>query len=243
MSTKPVVLVTGASRGIGRAIARSFAEKKYRVGINYVQSDDKASALADEVRSLGGEAMVLKADVGNSAQVKKTVDRILRDWDRLDVLINNAGIARDRTILKMSDEEWNESVRVNLSGAFWCLRECAKVMAAQMDGSIINISSLVGLRGGIGNANYAAVKAGILGLTKGAARELGRYNVRVNAIMPGFHPTDLSASVWNKYAGRIRAEHALGRITDIEELGRFVVTIAEQKSASGQVFNFDSRVI
>lgn len=240
---KRVVLVTGASRGIGKVIALAFAKKKYRVGVNYLHSDEKAKKVAEDIERGDGVPLLLKADVKNSSEVRKMVSEILKKWERIDVLINNAGITRDRTILKMSDSEWQEVLDVNLSGAFWCLRECAKIMVKQKQGSIVNISSIVGVRGSIGNANYTASKAGLIGLTKSAAKELGRFNVCVNAILPGFHLTDMGAEVWGEQAERIKQEHSLGRLTDINELAEFVVFVAEQKSASGQVFNFESRVI
>ncbi|MBI4218209.1 MAG: 3-oxoacyl-ACP reductase FabG [Elusimicrobia bacterium] len=239
----PVVLVTGGSRGIGRSLALAFAMKGYRVGINFVHSEDQAQKARDEISSLGGSAILLKADVSDSSQVKEMVERVLSEWGRIDVLINNAGITRDRTILKMSDPEWLETIAVNLTGAFWCLRECARVMAKQQDGTILNMASIVGVKGSFGNANYAASKAGLIGLTKGAAKELGRFNIRVNALLPGFHPTDMGKTVREEDLERVRSEHALGRLTDLEEFTNFVVELSQKKSVSGQVFSFDSRVL
>lgn len=241
--SSPVVLITGASRGIGHALALAFAKKKYRVAVNFVQSIDKAKQVAKEIQSLQAESVLLKADVSDASEVKRMAAQLIKKWGRVDILINNAGITRDRTILKMSDEEWNDVIRVDLTGAFWCLRECAKVMVEQKEGAIINISSIVGVRGSVGNSNYAAAKSGLIGLTKSAAKELGRFNIRVNAVLPGFHLTDMGATVWGKYADRIRAEHTLGRLTDLNELAQFILFIAQQKSVSGQVFNFESRVI
>ena len=243
MNHAPVVLVTGASRGIGRETALAFAKEMFRTALNFRASSDKMEEVGREIQKLGGESKIFKADVGDSSQVKVMVEKIMKTWGRIDVLVNNAGITRDRTILKMTDEEWEDVIRVNLNGAFWCLRECSKVMAERKDGAIVNISSIVAVRGSIGNANYAASKAGLIALTKSAAKELGRFNVRVNAVLPGFHLTDMGRTVWGKYAERIRSEHSLGRLTDIKELARFIVFIARQKSASGQVFNFESRII
>ena len=243
MKNIPVVLITGASRGIGRSIALAFAREKYKVALNFLRSREKARAVAAEAESLGAGTFMVQADVGDSADVKAMVRKIEKKWGGIDILINNAGVTRDRTILKMNDEEWNEVLRVDLSGAFWCLRECAKVMVKREESSIVNVSSIVGVRGSAGNSNYSAAKAGLIGLTKSVAKELGRFNVRVNAVLPGFHLTDMGAEVWGKYAERIRSEHALGRLTDLEEFSRFVVFLAEQRSVSGQVFNFESRVI
>ncbi len=240
---RPVVLVTGASRGIGRAIAIAFGKKKYRVAINYYQTDDAAKALANELQDLGAESVLVKADVSNSKKVRNMLDVIEEKWGEINILINNAGITRDRSILKMSDEEWKEVMDVNLSGAFWCLRECARRMVKQKDGSIVNIASIVGARGSVGNANYAASKAGLIGLTKSAAKELGRFGVRVNAVLPGYHLTDMGQEINDEQLLSIRKSHTLDRLTDILELSEFVAFVAEQKSASGQVYNFDSRVL
>lgn len=237
------VLVTGASRGIGRAIALSFGKKKARVAVNFFEREKEAVSVCGEIKKLGGEAFAIQGDVSNSIHARRLVEEAKKRWGRLDVLVNNAGITRDRTILKMTDEEWHEVLNVNLDGAFFCLREAARIMVKQKSGAILNISSIVGLRGSIGNANYAAAKAGLIGLTKAAAKEFGRFNIRVNAILPGFHMTDMGGSVWGKYAQRITDEHVLGRLTDLSELADFVVHIALQRSASGQVFNFESRVI
>lgn len=240
---RPVVLVTGASRGIGRAIALAFGQRKYRVAVNYLHSDEPAKKVAEELHNLGAEAIAVKADVSNPRKVKDMFDVIDEKWGDVEVLVNNAGITRDRTILKMSDEEWKEVLDVNLSGAFWCLRECAKRMVKRRGGSILNVSSIVGVRGSVGNVNYASAKSGLIGLTKAAARELGRFGVQVNAILPGFHLTDMGKSLSEEQREAIRKRHALERFTDLNELAEFVVFAAEQKSASGQVFNFDSRVL
>ena len=243
MKDSPVVLVTGAARGIGREIALAFARDRFRVALNYRASSEKIQEVQKETEACGAESGTFQADVSDSSQAADMIGKVTKFWGRIDVLINNAGIARDRTILKMTDEEWTGVLNVNLNGAFWCLRECAKAMAKQKEGSIVNISSIVALRGGIGNSNYAASKGGLLALTKAAAKELGRFNVRVNAVLPGFHLTDMSRAAWEKYEERILSEHALGRTTDVGELAQFILFIAKQKSASGQVFNFESRVL
>jgi NAD(P)-dependent dehydrogenase (short-subunit alcohol dehydrogenase family) len=164
-------------------------------------------------------------------------------WGGLDVLVNNAGVTRDRTVLKMSEEDWRRVVDVNLSGAFWVLQAAAKAMCARKDGAILNVASIMAVRGGYGCANYAAAKAGLIALTKSAARELGRFNVRVNALLPGFHSTDMNAAFRDEALEKIRSEHTLGRTPDMAELARFAVHIASLASVSGQVFAFESRVV
>lgn len=238
-----VVLVTGASRGIGRFIASTFGKNGYKVGINYIQSYEKAESLANEIKLYGGEALLLKTDIGDSSQVRNMTEQIIEKWGKLDILINNAGITKDKTILKMNDEEWTEPIRVNLSGSFWCLRECAKIMIKQKEGSIINIASVSGIRGSFGSANYAASKAGLIALTKSAAKEFGRFHIRINAILPGFHLTDMGAKIPEKYRENTKAEHVTGKCTDLKELAEFVLFISQQKSVSGQIFNFDSRIL
>lgn len=241
-SHAPVALVTGASRGIGKALAESFSRHGYRLALNFNRSAREAEATAERIRGSGGEALTLKADVRDTSQVRSMVESVVAQWGRIDVLVNNAGVARDRTLLKMSDEEWNEVIRVNLTGAFHCLRECARLMSLQKEGSILNLGSMAGVRGVFGAANYAASKAGLIALTKSAAREFGRFNVRVNAILPGFHVTGMNGAFWETRKEEILSEHVLGRLTDLSELTEFSVVVAGLRSVSGQVFCFDSRL-
>lgn len=228
--------MTGGSRGIGRAISIEFARNGFFVGVNYLVDHEAAHSTLIEVKKYS-DGMILKADVSKSSQVKKMFD----EFGDVDVLINNAGIVMDSLILNMRDEDWLKVIDVNLNGSFYCLREAARRM--KNGGSIVNISSIVGVRGSIGNANYAASKGGLIALTKSAAKELGRFNIKVNAVLPGFHLTRMALKAWGKYKDRIISEHTLGRLTDLSELAKFVYFIATQNSASGQVFNFESRVI
>jgi 3-oxoacyl-[acyl-carrier protein] reductase len=237
------VLVTGASRGIGRALALAFGEAGHNVVVNFEKGRDAAEAVAREVRSAGPEAETIQADVSDRAQARSLVEKAARRWGRLDALVNNAGVCMDRTVLKMSEEEWRRVLDVNLSGAFWTLQAAAKVMSAHKDGAILNVASIMALRGGFGCANYAAAKAGLIALTKSAARELGRFNVRVNAVLPGFHPTDMNRVLSPDRVEMIKSEHVLGRFPDLGELARFVVHAAGLKSVSGQVFAFEGRVL
>ncbi|HRY30103.1 MAG TPA: 3-oxoacyl-ACP reductase family protein [Elusimicrobiota bacterium] len=237
------VLVTGASRGIGERIARAFCKEGHRVLLNYHVDKERALRVRDALRAQGGEAEVCGGDVADPAAARALVKRTVELWGAIDGLVNNAGLCRDKTILKMTEEEWRRVLDVNLSGTFWCLKFAAEEMARKKSGFIINIASLLALRGGVGCANYAAAKAGVVGLTKSAARELGRFNVRVNAVLPGFHNTDMGAAAWAKNAEKILGEHVLGRLGDLDELGRFVVFLSQQQSVSGQIFNFESRVV
>src|SRR5437868_281863 len=168
-SEMKTVLITGASRGIGRELALAFGRAGYAVGVNYHKEKAKAEAVVQEIFEAGNkEAEIFECDVRDSLKVRQMIDAMIVRWGRLDVLINNAGITRDRTILKMTNGEWNEVIDVNLNGPFWCLREASRIMSQQKSGAIINITSIMATRGGFGNANYAAAKAGLIALTKGA---------------------------------------------------------------------------
>ncbi len=238
------VLITGASRGIGRELALAFGKAGYAVGVNCQKEKDRAEAVVQEIFEAGHkEAEVFVCDVRDSIKVRQMVDGMLVRWGHLDVLVNNAGLARDRTILKMTNAEWNDVIDVNLSGAFWCLREAARVMAKEKSGHIINIASLMAVTPGFGNANYSASKAGLIALTKAAARELGRFHVTVNAVLPGFHETDMSAGLPAEHKKKVMEAHALGQSTRVVDLSRVVLELAQNSSVSGQVFNVDSRVL
>lgn len=239
----PSVLVTGSSRGIGSTLARAFGRAGYKVLVHYHAQADKARAVAADITAAGGEAVVYGCDIADPAAVRAMVDQIAAAEGALDVLVNNAALTRDRTILKMTDEEWNTVIDADLSGTFHMTRACAALMAKRRAGAIVNIASIVGARGSHGNANYAAAKAGVIGLTKAAARELGRFSIRVNAVLPGYHATDMGNTVPADYVEAIKRESVLGCTTDMEELARFVVLLAATATVSGQVFNWDSRVL
>jgi len=238
------VLVTGASRGIGRELALAFGRAGYAVGVNCLKDKDKAEAVVQEIFEAGNkEAEVMVCDVRDSIKVRQMMDAMVVRWGHLDVLINNAGATRDRTILKMTNAEWNDVIDVNLSGAFWCLREASRLMSKEKSGHIINIASIMAMKPGFGNANYSASKAGLIALTKAAARELGRFHITVNAVLPGFHETDMSAELSAEHKKKVIEEHAMGKSTRIEDLCRVVLELAQNPSVSGQVFNVDSRVV
>ncbi|HOW27926.1 MAG TPA: SDR family NAD(P)-dependent oxidoreductase [Elusimicrobiota bacterium] len=237
-----VVLVTGSSRGIGSCVARAFAEEKCRVVVHYRKEKSSAEAVAAGIRQSGGDVMTVQGDISRSEEADAIVRRVVDAWGRLDVLVNNAALTRDRTILKMTDDEWNDVIQTNLSGTFWCLRAAARVMVKQKDGCIINLSSIVGVRGSFGGSNYSSSKAGVMGLTRSAARELGRFQVRVHAVLPGLHLTEMSRAAGEEYIESARREHVLGKLTDTAELARFIVFLSQQKTISGQIYNFDSRI-
>ena len=237
-------LITGASRGIGRELALAFGKAGYAVGVNYQKEKARADAVVQEIFEAGNkEAEVFACDVRDSLKVRQMMDALVVRWGHLDVLVNNAGVTRDRTILKMTNGEWNDVLDVNLSGAFWCLREASRLMSREGRGAIINIASLMAIRPGFGNANYAASKAGLIALTKAAAKELGRFHITVNVVLPGFHETDLASGLAAEHKKQVLDEHVTGRSTRMEDLCRMALEVAQNLSVSGQVFNVDSRVV
>jgi 3-oxoacyl-[acyl-carrier protein] reductase len=242
-STAPVVLITGAARGIGRHIARACARDGFTVAINYNTSDAAAVALQQEIVSAGGRAILCQTDITDRAAVKKMVSDLFESTGRIDVLINNAGIACDNPVLKMTAEQFDSVVRTCLDAPFMLVQECSRHMMKQRHGAVINIGSIVGLRGSAGAANYAAAKGGIISLTKTVARELGRFNICCNTVLPGFHATGMGVTVSDVYRKKVLEESVLGTTTDIDELARFVVMLAHTRTVSGQVFNWDSRII
>ena len=237
------VIVTGASRGLGKAIALRFGRAGDRVVVNYREREEDALAVAESIRAKGGEAAVFQADVRNTSEVEAMVDDTLRRWSAVQVFVNNAGITRDALAIRMSDCEWDDVLDTNLRAPFLCVRAVSRVMMRQRSGHIISVSSISGVQGREGQSNYAASKAGLIGLTKAAAMELGRFNIKANAVLPGYLPTHMGASVHDKVMRRIIDQSALGRTSDPDEVAEFIYRLSLMSNVSGQVFNLDSRII
>ena len=227
-----VALITGANGGLGRALADEFAHGRWRV-VTGTRSAPRAGT---------SEFTAVALDVTNSTQVEQAIAETLQHFGRIDVLVNNAGTAADAMLAQLDDEDWSRVLDVNLRGAFLCSRAVARQMMRQRDGHIINISSF-GARGGpAGQSNYAAAKAGLIGLTQSLAKELGSRNVRVNAIMPGVMPTNMTVKMSAEQLEGFAKANALGRINSVEEVARFIVFLAGTQNISGQVFQLDSRI-
>lgn len=236
-----VVIVTGAARGIGRATALRLAADGLAVVVNYRGELQPAEELCNEITTAGGEAIPLKADVTDSDQVGELVKQSIDEMGRVDVLINNAGITRDKLVMRMSDDDWDQVITTNLRGAFVCSRAVARPMMRQRSGTIINLSSVVGLVGNVGQANYAAAKAGLIGLTKTLARELGPRNITVNAVAPGFvdtRLTDILSEDVKKWALDLIP---LGRFGEPEDIAGAVAFLAspEARYITGSVLSVD----
>jgi Dehydrogenases with different specificities (related to short-chain alcohol dehydrogenases) len=238
-----VVVVTGSSKGIGRELIRVFSKEKAKVVINYIHSEDAATELYNEVLQYNTNCIKVKADVTKYQEVLNLYHKTLNAFGRVDILINNAGICDDNPIHLMAEEQWRKVIDINLTGTYLCSRVFSKIMIQQKDGKIINIASLKGQEGCAGQVNYSASKAGIIGFTKALAKELGRFNIAVNAVCPGFIVTDLNRH--NEEKKRIAMNRSLLPIkTSMEDLTNFLVYMSSDKfnNMSGRVYNLDSRL-
>jgi 3-oxoacyl-[acyl-carrier protein] reductase len=236
-----VVLVTGAAQGIGRAIALKFAKGGAKIALNDIEAQkENLEKVKKEIEELGGQAKYYFADVSKYEEVERMIKEIEKDFGRLDVLVNNAGINKDRTLAKMTLEEWKAVIDVDLTGVFNCTKAALPLIIANQ-GNIISISSIVGERGNYGQTNYAAAKAGIIGFTKSLAKELGRFGVRVNAIAPGFIETPMTAKVPEEIKEMAKRLTALGRFGKPEEVANLVYFLASEEASfiTGAVINID----
>ncbi|MEW5303368.1 MAG: hypothetical protein WDW38_001694 [Sanguina aurantia] len=242
----PVCLVTGASRGIGRAIALALASSGARVVVNYSSNVAAADEVAAKVVEMGGEAMVVGANVGKKEDIDRLFKEVMEKWGRVDVLVNNAGITKDSLLMRMKPEQWESVINTNLTSVFYTTQAACKVMSKQKAGRIVNITSVVGLIGNAGQANYAASKAGVIGLTKSVAREYASRTITVNAVAPGFIASDMTAAIDPKYEEGILKTIPLGRYGTAEEVAGLVRFLALDPAAAyitGQVYNVDGGMV
>lgn len=239
--TGSVALVTGGSRGIGAAIAARLAADGATVAINYAGNEAAAAAVVAEIVANGGAAHAFQADVRDSMQCSALVDSVVGTMGQLDILVNNAGITRDGLMLRMSDEDWNDVISTNLSGAFMMTKAVSRVMMKQRRGSIINVGSVIGLVGNAGQVNYAAAKAGLIGFTKSVAKELAPRGIRANLVAPGFIETDMTAKLTETVRESARDAIALKRFGTTEEVAAVVSFLASEDASyiTGQVIAVD----
>lgn len=240
-NTRRAALVTGGGRGIGRAICLALAAQGYDVAVNYAASSAAAEKTAEDCRAYGVQAVTLQADVADPAACQTLVDTAAKTFGRLDVLVNNAGVTADKLILRMQEEDFDKVINANLKGAFFCCKAACKLMMRQRYGRIVNISSVVGLHGNAGQSNYAASKAGLVGLTKSLAKEFAARNVTVNAVAPGFIGTDMTNAMTDAAKQAAMAGIPAGRIGAPEDVAHAVAFLASENAAyiTGQVLCVD----
>jgi len=236
-------IVTGASLGIGSAIALDLAKNGANVAINYRVHDSEANAICDEVVKMGRRGFAIRADVSSFKDAQAMVDTVVKEFGRVDILVNNAGVNRDAVIWKMTEEQWDEALAINLKGYFNYIRAVAPLFKDQGSGKIVNVTSINGIRGKFGQSNYTAAKAGIIGLTKTVARELARFNVNCNAVAPGLIETEMMKTAPEEVKQKALAEIVLGRLGTPEEVAWLVSFLCTEKArhVTGEVIKVDTR--
>lgn len=245
MLTGKVALITGASRGIGRQTALTLAKNGAVVVINYNGSAQKACELEEEIKAFGGQACIMQCDVSDFGQSEKMVQDVIARYQKVDILINNAGITRDGLLMRMSEDDYDAVLNTNLKGAFNMIRHLSRYLIRQRSGKIINITSVTGVTGNAGQANYTAAKAGLIGLTKSAARELAGRNICVNAVAPGFIKTEMTEILSESVQENIRKSIPLGRMGSKQDVADLVLFLAGNQSdyITGQVFHVDGGLV
>ncbi|HSP22244.1 MAG TPA: 3-oxoacyl-[acyl-carrier-protein] reductase [Planococcus sp. (in: firmicutes)] len=238
-------IITGASRGIGAEIARKMAEAGAKIVVNYSGSQAKAEAVVEEIKSNGGEAIAVKADVADAVAVKAMVEQTMKAFGSVDILVNNAGITRDNLMMRMKDDEWDDVINTNLKGVFICTKAVTRQMMKQRSGRIVNIASIVGVMGNAGQANYVAAKAGVIGLTKTTARELASRNITANAVAPGFITTDMTDKLGEDIQKSMLAQIPLGRFGKPEEVAKAALFLASDDASymTGQTLHLDGGMV
>ena len=241
MLKNKIALITGAGRGIGRAIAIALAKEGAEVVINYNGSEERAKEVKQTIEENGGKASIYKCNVSDFAACEAMIKDIVKEYGHLDILVNNAGITKDGLIMKMKEEDFDSVLNVNLKGTFNTIRHSARQMLKQRSGKIINISSVSGILGNVGQANYAASKAGVIGLTKTMARELGSRGITVNAIAPGFVDTEMTEVLSSQVKEAAVAQIPLGRFGETQDIANTVAFLASEKAdyITGQVICVD----
>lgn len=241
MLTGKVALVTGASRGIGRAIALCLAEAGTDVAVNYAGNEQAAAEVVQQIEAMGRKAAMMRADVSKAQEADQLVKDTLEQLGKMDILVNNAGITRDNLIMRMKEEEFDTVIATNLKGVFNCVKAATRPMMKQRSGRIINISSVVGVLGNPGQANYVAAKAGVIGLTKAAARELASRGITVNAVAPGFIETDMTDQLPEDVKAKMLEDIPLAKLGQPEDVAKTVLFLASADSSymTGQTLHVD----
>ena len=234
-------LITGGAKGIGKRITEVLAEYGAAVAINYSGSDDAAKELADKINQSGGRAITYKCNVAEFDKTTEMIDYVIKEFGHIDILVNNAGITKDNLMLRMKEEEFDRVIDVNLKGCFNCMKHVTRPMLKQKYGKIINISSVVGVHGNAGQINYSASKAGIIGMTKSMAKELGAKGICVNAIAPGFIQTDMTDVLSDEVKDKIKTSIPMGKLGNVDDIAQTVAFLASDAASyiTGQVIGVD----
>lgn len=245
MLSGKVAIVTGAGRGIGRAVALQFVKYGAKVVVNYRSSISQVEELLNEIKISGGEAIAVQADISKEDEVKKLIEEAASQFGRIDILVNNAGITKDTLMMRMTEEDFMSVININLKGTFLCTKYASNVMLKQRSGRIINLSSVVGITGNVGQVNYAASKAGVIGMTKAAARELAVRGITVNAVAPGFIETDMTQQLSDKIKEASIQGIPLKRFGKAEEIAGAVSFLASEAASyiTGQVLQVDGGMV
>lgn len=234
-----VCLITGSSRGLGKAIALAFGKKGHQVVIHYKDKKDESGEVASKIK----ESIALKADVRIFKEVKVLIEHVIKKWGRIDVLVNNAGITKEALLLKTTEKDFDDVIATNLKGPFNFIRAVAPYMMKQKTGHIINISSIAGVMGSAGLSAYSASKAGLIGLTLTTAKELARFNIMSNAVLPGFMLTDMGKASEEKAKEKALKQSLINKFSEPDKVAGFICYLSEASGITGQVFNLDSRII
>ncbi len=245
MEERKVVLVTGGSRGIGREVAEVYAENGYDVVINYVSDKTDVEGIKKEFEEKGVKCLLVKADVSKAEDVNNMVEEAIAEFGKIDVLVNNAGITRDTLLMRMSEEDFDKVIEINLKGTYLVTKAVTKYMMKKRQGSIINLASVVGVVGNAGQCNYSASKAGVIGFTKSVAKELASRNIRANAVAPGFIATDMTSVLSDSVKENINAQIPLKRMGTAREVAEVIYFLGSEKSSyiTGQVINIDGGMV
>ena len=245
MEERKVAFITGGSRGIGKEVATKFAENGYNIVVNYVSDKTDVEQLRNEWESKGVKTLILKADVTKTEEVENVVKTAIDTFGKIDVLVNNAGITRDNLLMRMSEEEFDKVIETNLKGTFIVTKAVTKYMMKKRNGSIVNLSSVVGVAGNAGQCNYSASKAGVIGFTKSVAKELASRNIRANAVAPGFIETDMTAVLSDAVKENIHNQIPLKRMGSAKEVANLIYFLGSDESSyiTGQVINIDGGMV